>query len=185
MGKTRAFAVGSARIELVEGNIVQQQVDVVVNAANRALAGGGGVDGAIHQAAGWERLQAACRMIGQCPTGSAVMTPGFDLPASWIIHAVGPIWSGGFRGEPELLAAAYRSSLDLAAGEKLGSIAFPSLSTGVYGYPMRDAAEIALATAREHLATDTSLHTVRFVLFGEEAFGIFEEVAEKVLGGAA
>lgn len=182
MAQPRAYAVGPARIELVEGDIVQQQVDAVVNAANRSLAGGGGVDGAIHRAAGWERLQAACRMIGECPTGSAVMTPGFDLPASWIIHAVGPVWGGGFRGEPELLASAYRASLELAAGEKLGSIAFPSLSTGVYGYPLRPAAQIALATARDHLAAGSPLHTVRFVLFGEPAFRVFEEVAETLLG---
>lgn len=182
MGKPRTFVVGSARIELVEGDIVQQQVDAVVNAANRSLAGGGGVDGAIHRAAGWERLQAACRMIGECPTGSAVMTPGFDLPASWIIHAVGPVWGGGLRGEPELLASAYRSSLELAAGEKLGSIALPSISTGVYGYPMREAARIALATARDHLTEGSPLHTVRFVLFGAGAFRVFEEEADRLLG---
>jgi O-acetyl-ADP-ribose deacetylase (regulator of RNase III) len=167
------FAVGPAVIELVRGNIVDQQVDAIVNAANAQLAGGGGVDGAIHRAAGKDQLQAELRRYQGCPTGSAVLTPGLKLPARYIIHAVGPVFCGGTHGEPELLRSAYRSSLEIAAREGFVSVASPSISTGVYGYPFDLAAPIAVRTAREHLLGETSVRLVRFVLFDREAFSAF------------
>jgi O-acetyl-ADP-ribose deacetylase (regulator of RNase III) len=149
-------------LQAVQGDITAEQVDAVVNAANRGLRGGGGVDGAIHRAAGAERLQAACRAIGECPPGDAVVTDGFGLWARFIIHTVGPIWRGGTAGEPETLAACYRNAL--AAADEVGarSVAFPAISTGVYGYPAGQAAEIAVTTAR---AADTEVTLVRFVAF--------------------
>lgn len=177
----RVFPVAAGRLELVEGDITGQRVDAVVNAANSALAGGGGVDGAIHRAAGVGELQAACQVLGGCPTGSAVITPGFALPAPFIIHAVGPIWRDGCSGEPEALASAYRRSLELAAERRLTSIAFPSLSTGAYGYPMAQAARVALAVTGEHLRAGSTLTLVRFVLFGEPAFRVFLREAEALL----
>jgi O-acetyl-ADP-ribose deacetylase (regulator of RNase III) len=137
-------------IELVQGNITLQEVDAIVNAANRGLRGGGGVDGAIHRAGGPEIMQ-ECRHIGGCPTGSAVITGAGRLPARRVIHAVGPVYRGGASGEGELLAGAYRRSLGLAVGHGLRSVAFPSISTGVYGYPIRDASRIALRTAVDYL----------------------------------
>lgn len=135
-------------IEIIEGDITTLNVDAVVNAANTSLRGGGGVDGAIHRAAGRELL-AACKEIGGCPTGEARITPGFQLPASWVIHTVGPVWSGGESGEPALLESAYRSSLELARQYRVDSIAFPGISTGVYGFPKERAAQIALGTMKE------------------------------------
>ena len=148
--------------EAVKGDITAEQVDAVVNAANRGLRGGGGVDGAIHRAAGAERLRAACRAIGECPPGQAVVTEGFDLPARFIIHTVGPVWHGGTQGEPETLAACYRSVLAVADRVGARSIAFPAISTGVYGYPLGQAAEVAVTTAR---AADTEVTLIRFVAF--------------------
>jgi O-acetyl-ADP-ribose deacetylase (regulator of RNase III) len=136
-------------IEAQQGDITRLAVDAIVNAANQSLLGGGGVDGAIHRAAGPELL-AACRVLGGCPTGEARITPGFNLPAKWVIHTVGPVWHGGDRGEAGLLAACYRHSLQLALAEGLKTIAFPAISTGVYGYPKRAAAEIALGVMREY-----------------------------------
>lgn len=130
-------------IEIVQADITTLQVDAIVNAANSRLAGGGGVDGAIHRAAG-PRLLQACREIGGCPTGEARITPGFDLPARYVIHAVGPVWSGGGRGEAELLRGCYRNALALAAEHGCRSVAFPAISCGVYGYPVERAAEIAV-----------------------------------------
>ena len=176
----RSFSVGLGSIEVVEGDITRQVVDVVVNAANSRLSGGGGVDGAIHRAAGPE-LDRACRRIGVCPTGSAVFTPAFRLTARRILHAVGPIWEGGGRGEAAALRSAYETCLRLAAEEGWSSIALPSISTGAYGYPMREASAIAVNAAREHLEKETSLRTVRFVLYGEAACGIFRKVAEELL----
>ena len=132
------------QIRIVQGDITQLDVDVIVNAANSTLLGGGGVDGAIHRAAGAELL-AACRPLGGCPTGEARITPGFNLPARWVIHTVGPVWQGGSRGEPALLRSCYQRSFALAREKQLRSIAFPGISTGVYGYPKDPAAEIALA----------------------------------------
>jgi O-acetyl-ADP-ribose deacetylase (regulator of RNase III) len=131
------------QIRIVQADITQLEVDAIVNAANSTLLGGGGVDGAIHRAAGPELL-AACQTLNGCPTGEARLTPGFKLPAAWVIHTVGPVWQGGERGEPRLLKACYENSFRLALEKRVKSIAFPAISTGVYGYPKREAAEIAL-----------------------------------------
>lgn len=167
-------------IVLVRGDITTQHVDAIVNAANQGLWGGGGVDGAIHRAAG-PRLADACTEIrrtqGGCPTGQAVLTPGFDLPAAYVIHTVGPVWHGGNRGEPELLASCYARSLALAEEHSLRSIAFPAISTGVYGYPPDAAANIAWHTVRAHPASN--IREVRFVLFSEPALRIYQTVARR------
>lgn len=133
------------KLELAVGDITTLEVDAIVNAANSALAGGGGVDGAIHRAAGPELLE-ACRPLSPCPPGEARITPGFRLPARWIIHVVGPFWRGGHANEPALLASCYRNAMELAARHQLTSIAFPAISTGIYGYPIRPACAIAVAT---------------------------------------
>jgi O-acetyl-ADP-ribose deacetylase (regulator of RNase III) len=135
-------------IDTIQADITTLTVDAIVNAANAQLRGGAGVCGAIFRAAGWDDLQAACDVIGSCPTGDAVATPGFRLPARWVIHAVGPVWHGGGQGEPTLLAACYRRSLEVAVDVGARSVAFPAISTGVYGYPPDAAAEIAVATVR-------------------------------------
>jgi O-acetyl-ADP-ribose deacetylase len=149
-------------LHAVQGDITAERVEAVVNAANRQLRGGGGVDGAIHRAAGAERLQAACRAIGDCPPGHAVVTEGFDLPARFIIHTVGPVWHGGTEGEPATLAACYRNALALADKVGARSVAFPAISTGIYGYPSGQAADVAVTTAR---AADTDVTLIRFVAF--------------------
>ena len=155
-------AVPAPRLEAVHGDITAQDTDAVVNAANTALAGGGGVDGAIHRAAGAAELHAACAVLGGCDPGDAKATPGFALRARWIIHTVGPVWAGGTRGEPDVLASCYRRALEVA--EELGarSVAFPAISTGVYGYPGAQAAEVAVASVR---GSDTSVELVRLVAF--------------------
>ena len=168
--------IGDATIELVRGDIVREDVDAIVNAANTTLLGGGGVDGAIHRAGG-PAILAECRTLGGCETGSAKMTGGGRLPARHVIHAVGPVYRDGRHGEPALLAGAYRRSLELAADAGLGSIAFPSISTGAYRYPIRDAARVALATVSEFLASGTrSIRLVRFVLFGDADLAAYSEV---------
>jgi O-acetyl-ADP-ribose deacetylase len=149
-------------LQAAQGDITVERVDAVVNAANRGLRGGGGVDGAIHRAAGADRLQAACRAIGECPPGHAVVTDGFDLPARFIIHTVGPVWRGGAAGEPETLAACYINAFRVADEVGARSVAFPAISTGVYGYPLGLAAEVAVTTAR---AADTDVTLVRFIAF--------------------
>jgi O-acetyl-ADP-ribose deacetylase (regulator of RNase III) len=150
------------RIEAVQGDITTEAVDAIVNAANQALAGGGGVDGAIHRAAGARQLRQACAELGGCETGDVKATPGFDLPARWIIHAVGPRWRGGGHGEAEQLASCYRRALEVADELGATSVAFPAISTGIYGYPADEAAAIAVATIR---STPALVRLVRLVAF--------------------
>lgn len=152
------------RIRVVQGDITAQRVDAVVNAANSSLLGGGGVDGAIHRAAG-PRLLEACRALGGCPAGEARITPGFGLPARWVVHAVGPVWRGGGGGEDALLAGAYRSSLELARGRGAASVAFPAISTGAYRFPPDRAARIAIGAVRAFLDAHAAPALVVFVCF--------------------
>ena len=153
-------------------DITTLEVDAVVNAANGSLAPGGGVCGAIHRAAGPE-LARACAVIGSCPTGEARLTPGFDLPARFVIHAVGPVWQGGRQGEPALLASTYRSALALASGRKLSSIAFPAISTGIFGYPLSEATRLAVATVRDTLSGPGASMDVVFACFSEEVLAAY------------
>ncbi len=159
----------SKKIEVVEGDITKQQVDAIVNAANTTLLGGGGVDGAIHRAAG-PRLLEECRKLGGCPTGQARITKGYNLPANWVIHTVGPVWHGGGHGEDELLASCYWTSLALAVEKGVRSIAFPAISTGVYGYPFERAAKIAVKEVSGFLEKHPSLEKAVLVCFGREAY---------------
>jgi O-acetyl-ADP-ribose deacetylase (regulator of RNase III) len=168
------------RMSVVQADITTQAVDAIVNAANERLLGGGGVDGAIHGAAGHELL-AACRQIGGCPTGEARITPGFRLPARHVIHTVGPVWRGGSRGEADLLASCYRRSLALAHEHGLETMAFPGISTGIYGYPLEDATRIAIATVGDALA-GTTIREVRFVTFGDEATVVAERLLAELTG---
>jgi O-acetyl-ADP-ribose deacetylase (regulator of RNase III) len=160
------------KIEARLADITTLDVDALVNAANEGLAPGGGVCGAIHRAAGPE-LAVACARLGPCPTGQARLTPGFRLAARFVIHAVGPVWRGGMAGEPELLASAYHASLGLAKTEGLRSIAFPAISTGIYGYPLAAATTVAVATIRRELATPGSLERVIFACFSREALDAY------------
>jgi len=176
------ITVGRSVLELVEGDITLQKVDAIVNAANTTLLGGGGVDGAIHRAGGPSILQ-ECKKIGGCATGDAVITGGGNLPARHVIHTVGPVWHGGSHGEPALLASAYAKSLALAAARKLTSIAFPSISTGAYGYPLDQAADIALAAVLEHLSGSTTLSIVRFVLFNRMTFEAYLHALRELCTG--
>jgi O-acetyl-ADP-ribose deacetylase (regulator of RNase III) len=169
------------RIELVHGDITREETDAIVNAANTSLLGGGGVDGAIHRAGGPAILE-ECRRIGGCPTGEAVLTTGGNLKARYVIHTVGPVYRGGDRGEPELLASAYRNSLKVAKDRGLRSVAFPSISTGVYSYPIPEAARIALRTVIQELEAPGSLEKVRFVLFDAGTFNGYREALEEILG---
>ncbi len=161
------------RLIAVDGDITQLEVEVIVNAANRSLAGGGGVDGAIHRAAGPDLL-AACREIGGCPTGEARITPGFALPANYVVHAVGPVWRGGGQGEAALLAGCYRHALELAVACEARSIAFPAISTGVYGYPVGPASEIAISTIGGFLdGSQTKMEQVIFSCFGSTVYEVY------------
>jgi O-acetyl-ADP-ribose deacetylase (regulator of RNase III) len=166
----------AGRMTVVQGDITRQEVDAIVNAANEALRGGGGVDGAIHRAAGPELLE-ECIQVGGCPTGEARITSGYRLPARYVIHTVGPVWHGGDRGEPEKLAACYRNALRLAVENGARIVAFPGISTGVYGYPLEAATRVAMTTVRACLEEMPAIEEVRFVTFGEAA----TKTAERVL----
>ena len=165
-------------IKVIQYDITQLDVDIVVNAANTSLLGGDGVDGAIHRAAGPELL-AACRKLGGCPTGEARITPGFRLAAKWVIHAVGPVWSGGGRGEPQLLESCYRSAFRLAKDAKARSIAFPCISTGVYRYPKEGAAHIALKVMHEY---DRDFRSIVACCFDAENAGIYRKLLGATTG---
>ena len=162
-------------IEALRGDITKLDVDAIVNAANTTLLGGGGVDGAIHRAAGTELL-AECRTLGGCRPGEARITRGYHLPGRFVIHTVGPIWRGGKRHEPEILANCYRNSLQLAVENEIKTIAFPAISCGAYGYPISDAAEIAVKTTRDFLASNDSIEKVTFVLWGEDIYDAYRQL---------
>jgi O-acetyl-ADP-ribose deacetylase (regulator of RNase III) len=168
----------SSRIQPTAGDITQLPVDAIVNAANRSLLGGGGVDGAIHRAAGPEML-AECRTLGGCETGQAKITRGYRLPARHAIHTVGPVWQGGDQGEPELLAACYRNSLQLAVEHGVRTIAFPAISCGVYGYPLDQAARVAVREVRLFLARDDRIETVYLVCFGDDVREAYDQALQE------
>ena len=165
----------TATLRALQADITTLAVDAIVNAAKASLLGGGGVDGAIHRVAGPELLQ-ACRQLGGCPVGEARLTPGFRLPARFVIHTVGPVWRDGQQGEPELLASCYRRSLDLAAGQGVKTIAFPCISTGIYGYPIEAAARIALASVTAFLSGDGPLAEVLFCCFSAEDLKVYQRL---------
>lgn len=176
----RELSIGKSRIELVRGDITEQDTDAIVNAANTTLLGGGGVDGAIHRAGG-PSILAECKRLGGCPTGDAKITAGGQLKAKWVIHTVGPVYRDGRRGEPESLASAYRRSLEVAAAHHLRSIAFPSISTGAYGYPIADAARIAMRTVGAVLAAPAEIALVRFVLFSARDLAAYEDALAEMV----
>ena len=177
--------VGKAKIRLVQGDITDMETDAIVNAANSTLMGGGGVDGAIHRKGG-PRILEECRRIRArewpdgLPTGKAVITSGGNLKAKFVIHTIGPVWHGGDRGEPELLADAYRNSLSLAVANNLRTVAFPSISTGTYGYPIRKASPVALRTVKDFLKKEEGLDEVVFVLFSERDLKIYTAALNEV-----
>jgi O-acetyl-ADP-ribose deacetylase (regulator of RNase III) len=179
------FKVGKATVRLVRGDITEMETDAIVNAANQSLMGGGGVDGAIHRRGGPKILE-ECKRIRATewpqglPTGKAVITSGGNLKAKHVIHTVGPVWRGGNRGEPELLAQAYQNSLRLAVAEKLKTVAFPSISTGAYGYPVEDACRVALNAVKEFLEKEDNLDEVVFVLFSESALEVYSDEVKEV-----
>jgi O-acetyl-ADP-ribose deacetylase (regulator of RNase III) len=166
-------------IEVVQGDITRQAVDAVVNAANTSLLGGGGVDGAIHRAAGPELLT-ECRTLGGCPTGEAKITRGYRLPAQWVIHTVGPVWRGGKYGEDELLASCYRRSLQVAVQNGVRSVAFPAISTGIYGFPLERATRIAVREVRAFLEANPGLEKVVFVCFDRFTFNCYEQAVAEI-----
>ena len=173
----------TTELRVVRGDIATLDVDAVVNAANTTLLGGGGVDGAIHYAAG-PALMEACRAIGGCPTGEARITPGFNLPARWIIHTVGPVWKGGDRGEPRLLAACYENSLLVAKSYKLRTVAFPAISTGAYAYPPALAAGIAIDSIRRFVAAASDLEQVLLCCYSGEDAATYRRALRMEAGGA-
>lgn len=167
-------------LSLVKGDIINESLDAIVNAANSRLAGGGGVDGAIHRAGG-PKIMDECRKIGGCQTGSAVITTGGNLKAKYVVHAVGPVYRDGGHGEDKLLAGAYKKCLEIAKENGLNSIAFPSISTGAYGYPIEDAAEIALKTVIDFIkTTNKGLNLVRFVLFSDRDFEVYKKTLKEL-----
>lgn len=175
--------INQSGITLVEGDITREETEAIVNAANSDLRGGGGVDGAIHRAGG-PAIMAEGRRIGHCPTGQAVMTTGGNLKAKYVIHAVGPVYRGGGQGEADLLASAYLASLKLASARGLRSIAFPAISAGVYGYPLAEAARIALSTVIDYLKQHREPEAVRFVLFDRRTYDAFAAALEKLTAPA-
>ena len=164
-----------SELEAVQGDITRQTTDAIVNAANTSLAAGGGVCGAIHRAAGPD-LARACGALGGCPTGSAKITPGFNLGARYVIHAVGPVWQGGTANEAELLASCYRAALTIAGDYRLRSLAFPCISTGIYGYPIAQAAEIAIRTVTAEISHLPGIELVRFVCFSEADLEVYRKL---------
>ena len=169
------------RIEIIQADITTLDIDAIVNAANSSLLGGGGVDGAIHRAAG-PRLLEATRKIGGCPTGEARITPGFNLPARWVIHAVGPVWQGGDANEDELLASCYRNSLALAREHDIQTIAFPAISTGVYGFPMARSARIVIGEVAAGLVSNPTITRAIFALRGDDAFRNHRDALAEIRG---
>ncbi|MGO9619804.1 MAG: O-acetyl-ADP-ribose deacetylase [Desulfobaccales bacterium] len=176
--------IGESRLELLEGDITRQDTEAIVNAANPSLLGGGGVDGAIHRAGGPGILE-ECRRLGGCPTGEARLTRGGNLKARYVIHTVGPVYKDGGAQQAELLASCYRESLKLASGQGITSVAFPSISTGAYGYPLAAAARIALQVALAYLDQHAEIKVVRFVLFGRPAYAVYEKTLRELLESPA
>jgi O-acetyl-ADP-ribose deacetylase (regulator of RNase III) len=172
--------ISKSVLSLVEGDITSEETDAIVNAANSRLAGGAGVDGAIHRAGG-PSIMEECRKIGGCPTGQAVITASGNLMAKYVIHTVGPVYQGGVKGEANLLKSAHLESLKLASAKRLKSIAFPAISTGIYGYPLNEAAHIALKTAIDYLNEHGDIELVRFVLFGRKTYDIFADELRKLI----
>lgn len=172
--------INKCTLSLIEGDITEQDTDAIVNAANKSLRGGGGVDGAIHRAGG-PRILEECIKIGGCETGEAVITTGGNLKARYVIHTVGPIYKDGMHGEPKLLENCYINSLKLASSKGIKSIAFPSISTGAYGYPMEEAAEIALRTVIDYLRRHDDIELIRFVLFGKKAYEVYEKKLKRLV----
>jgi O-acetyl-ADP-ribose deacetylase (regulator of RNase III) len=171
--------IGNSTLAIVEGDITKEATEAIVNAANSGLRGGGGVDGAIHRAGG-PAIMEECRKIGHCPTGQAVITTGGNLKAKYVIHTVGPVYSGGRRNEAGLLKSAYLESLKLASNKGIRSLSFPAISAGAYGYPLNEAARIALKTAIDYLGEHPEIEQVRFVLFGKPMYDIFTEELKKL-----
>jgi O-acetyl-ADP-ribose deacetylase (regulator of RNase III) len=172
--------INASTLILIQGDITKETTDAIVNAANTRLAGGGGVDGAIHRAGG-PAIKQECRNIGECPTGKAVITTAGNLKANYVIHTVGPRYQDGNKGEAALLKSAYQESLKLASTKNIKSIAFPAISTGAYGYPLPEAAHIALQTTIEYLKENQDIHLVRFVLFDNHTYDAFAEELKKLL----
>lgn len=173
------MAAHTDRITVVEGDITQQRVGAIVNAANTSLLGGGGVDGAIHRAAG-PGLLVECRTLGGCPTGEARITKGYNLPVAWVIHTAGPVWHGDTHNEDALLARCYRSCFALATQHAIRTIAFPAISTGIYGFPLACATRIALTETTRFLADNAEIEEVRFVCFGAETYRVYCTIVEEI-----
>lgn len=171
--------MGATRLEITTADITTLEVDAIVNAANTTLLGGGGVDGAVHRTAG-PQLLVACRALGGCDIGDAKVTHGYHLPARYVIHAVGPIWRGGLQGEAELLASCYRRALELTVQHGVGTLAFPAISCGVYGYPVESAAAVAVGAVTAFLRTDRSIERVLFVCFGSAVRAAYEDALREV-----